>query len=70
MPGPKEVLKKMIGALPSLDFGTQKGAKEIAHLAKRYIWWKMVDQAAENPKQIVAQIMNMGDWNDVYQLMD
>jgi len=30
----------------------------------------MVDQAAENPKQIVAQIMNMGDWNDVYQLMD
>jgi len=24
----------------------------------------------ENPEQIVAQVMNMGDWNDVCRLVD
>jgi len=51
----------MIGALSSQDFGAWKGSEELARLAKRYIWWKTVDQAMENLEQIVAQVMNMGE---------
>ena len=58
----------MIGASP--DFRAWEGSEELARLAKRYIWWKTVDQAMENPEQIVAQVMNMGDWDDVCQLVD
>jgi len=60
----------MIGALPSPDFGAWKGSEELARLAKRYIWWKTVAQAMENPEQIVAQVMNMGEWDDVCRLVD
>jgi len=60
----------MIGALPSQDFEPWKESEELARLAKRYIWWKTVDQAMENPEQIVAQVMNMGEWDDVCRLVD
>ena len=39
-------------------------------LSQALYWWKTVDQAMENPEQIVAQVMNMGDWNDVCRLVD
>jgi hypothetical protein len=69
-PDQKGVLLRMSGALPLRDFEVWKSSKELARLAKRYIWWKTVDQAMENPEQIVAQVMNMGDWNDVCRLVD
>jgi hypothetical protein len=59
----------MIEALPS-DFRAWKSSEELACLAKRYIWWKTVDRAMENPEQIVAQVMNMGAWDDVCRLVD
>jgi hypothetical protein len=58
----------MIGASP--DFGAWEESEELARLAKRYIWWKTVDQAMKNLGQIVAQVMNMGDWGDVCWLVD
>jgi len=58
----------MIGASP--DFRAWEGSEELARLAKRYIWWKTVDQTMENLEQIVAQVMNMGDWGDVCRLVD
>ncbi len=45
--------------------GCMKGVEELAHLAKRYVWWKPVEQALETPEQIMAQVMHMGDWSDV-----
>jgi len=34
-------------------------------LAKKYIWWKSPDEAARDTRRVVAQIMNVGDFDDV-----
>lgn len=34
-------------------------------LARRYVWWKAPDEALEQPLRVVAQVMNLGDWDDV-----
>lgn len=33
-------------------------------LARRYIWWKPPDEAAREPLRVIAQVMNLGDWDD------
>ena len=37
-------------------------------LAGRYIWWKSPPQALAYPHRVVAQVMNIGDWDDVLKL--
>lgn len=37
-------------------------------LSAKYIWWKTPDEAAQQPDRVVAQVMNLGDYDDV-QLM-
>jgi hypothetical protein len=39
-------------------------------MAARYIWWKEPDKALRYPHQIAAQVMNLGDWDDVQILAD
>ena len=34
-------------------------------LARRYIWWKRTDDGASEPRRVIAQVMNLGDWDDV-----
>lgn len=34
-------------------------------MARRYIWWKEPEQALKYPLQVAAQVMNIGDWEDV-----
>jgi hypothetical protein len=34
-------------------------------MAARYVWWKTPDDALRFPRQIVAQVMNLGVWEDV-----
>ena len=34
-------------------------------MAARYIWWKTPEEALRYPQQIAAQVMNLGDWDDV-----
>lgn len=36
--------------------------------AKRYIWWKSPDEAVQMPYRVIAQVMNIGDWDDVCAL--
>lgn len=43
--------------------------QELIRLAKRYVWWKTPDEAQENPEQIMAQVMNLGDWDDACRLV-
>ncbi len=40
----------------------------LAHLAAKYIWWKTPDEALETPERVLAQVMNIGDFDDVQQL--
>jgi hypothetical protein len=36
--------------------------------ATKYVWWKTSDEALAHPDRIVAQIMNIGDYDDVRAL--
>ena len=39
-------------------------------LARRYIWWERPVQAMQRPIRIAAQVMNLGDYEDVLRLED
>jgi hypothetical protein len=36
--------------------------------ATKYVWWKAPDEALAHPERIVAQVMNIGDYDDVRTL--
>ncbi|MBI5557972.1 MAG: hypothetical protein HY885_10060 [Deltaproteobacteria bacterium] len=40
----------------------------LRYLAVKYIWWKTVDEALQQPERVVAQVMNIGDYDDVQLL--
>jgi hypothetical protein len=44
--------------------------KELNRLATRYIWWKTPEEAMQSPRRVVAQVMNLGDFEDMRQLTD
>ena len=37
--------------------------------AAKYVWWKTPDEALAHPERIIAQIMNIGDYDDVRILL-
>ena len=39
-------------------------------LAEKYIWWIPPDQAIQTPERIVAQVMTLGDYDDVQALTE
>ena len=41
----------------------------LRRLAARYVWWKPPAQALRNPERIAAQVMNIGDYDDVQILV-
>lgn len=42
----------------------------LRRLAARYVWWKPEEEAMMHPDRVAAQVMNLGDWNDVVELVD
>ena len=40
----------------------------LKELARKYIWWKSPDEALQAPQRIIAQVMNLGDYDDVLRL--
>jgi hypothetical protein len=40
----------------------------LKQLARRYIWWKSPERALRSPQRIIAQVMNLGDYEDVQLL--
>ncbi len=38
-------------------------------LSAKYIWWKSPDEAVRSPNRIIAQVMNIGDYEDVQILI-
>ncbi len=40
----------------------------LKELARKYIWWKSPDDALQTPQRIIAQVMNLGDYDDVLRL--
>ena len=37
-------------------------------LAKKYIWWKSPDEAVAIPSRVIAQVMNLGTYEDAHLL--
>jgi hypothetical protein len=48
--------------LNSVDFQALKP------LALKYIWWKTPDEALAMPQRVIAQVMNIGDYDDVQSM--
>lgn len=45
--------------------------KNILNLfAEKYIWWKTAEEAALQPERVAAQVMNLGDYDDVQLLVN
>ena len=42
----------------------------LRRLAARYVWWKSPDEAMHFPDRVAAQVMNIGDWKDVVELVE
>lgn len=40
----------------------------VRYFAGKYVWWKTPDEAAQQPERVVAQVMNIGDYDDVQML--
>ena len=38
-------------------------------VAARYIWWESPDEALRRPSRVIAQVMNIGDLDDVLALL-
>jgi len=41
----------------------------LRQLASKYVWWKSPDEALRTPERIAAQVMNIGDYEDVQRLV-
>ena len=39
--------------------------KMLSRLVARYLWWKPVDEVTDFSNQLIAQVMNIGDFADV-----
>ena len=37
-------------------------------LARKYVWWKTPDEAVAQPERVIAQVMNIGDFDDMQSL--
>lgn len=40
----------------------------LKYLAGKYVWWKSPEEAARMPERVAAQVMNLGDYEDVQTL--
>ncbi len=38
---------------------------ELRRLAQKYVWWQSPDIAVGKPERVIAQVMNIGDYDDV-----
>jgi hypothetical protein len=48
---------------------TNENLKQLMPLARKYVWWKTPDEALLMPERVVAQVMNIGDYDDVQMLV-
>ena len=40
----------------------------LKQLANKYVWWKTPDEAVCMPERVIAQVMNISDYDDVREL--
>jgi hypothetical protein len=47
---------------------TTAGLDILREVARKYLWWKSPEEALAYPERIVAQVMDIGDFDDVQQV--
>ena len=40
----------------------------LRRFARKYIWWKTLDEAVKLPERVIAQVMDIGDYDDMLAL--
>lgn len=48
---------------------TPAARQELLQDATRYIWWEKPDEAIRRPIRVIAQVMNIGDFDDVQRML-
>ena len=48
----------------------QISQESLKPLASKYIWWKTPEEAVAMPERVIAQVMNIGDYEDVLELIE
>jgi hypothetical protein len=46
------------------------GGSLLDELARKYIWWKLPENAVPSDHRVVAQVMNIGDYQDVLRMIE
>lgn len=46
----------------------QPDPETLKRIATKYIWWKSPEEALRQPQRVVAQVMDIGDYDDVLAL--
>ncbi len=42
--------------------------KLLLELAKKYVWWKKLENVLDWPELVASQVMNIGDYEDIQEL--
>lgn len=42
----------------------------LGRLARKYIWWKPPGESLSMPERVIAQVMNIGDYEDAQAMAD
>jgi hypothetical protein len=48
---------------------TVQEVEQLRTFAARYVWWKTAEEALRYPERVVAQVMNLGTFEDVQLLV-
>ncbi len=40
----------------------------LKQVASRYVWWKTLDEALRDPNRLIAQVMDIGTFEDIQNL--
>ncbi len=43
--------------------------EQLGQFAAKYIWWKTPGEALQHPDRVIAQVMDIGDYDDVQKLV-
>jgi hypothetical protein len=55
----------LVSPIGQLDPLTPEASSGLRALAGKYVWWKTPDEAVAMPQRVIAQVMNIGDYEDV-----
>ena len=49
---------------------TEEALACLRRLAARYVWWKTPEEAMQFPDRVAAQVMNLGAWEDLTEMIE